>query len=78
MKKGILADYHIHSNYSPDSTATVEEIIDTAYEKGINYIIITDHFELAEEHGNIIEMDRYRKEMEKYSLPVGVELGWDG
>lgn len=78
MKKGILADYHIHSNYSPDSTATVEEIIDTAFERGINYIIITDHFELADEHGNTIEMDTYRKEMEKHSLPVGVELGWDG
>lgn len=78
MRKEILADYHIHSNYSPDSNSTVDDIIETAREKGISYIIITDHFELSDVHANIIEMERYRKEMEKHSLPVGVELGWDG
>ncbi len=78
MKKKILADYHMHSNYSPDSEATIEEILETAHERGIEHIIITDHYELADEHANVIDIETYRKEMEKYSLPVGVELGWDG
>lgn len=78
MRKSILADYHMHSNYSPDSEATIEEILETARERGIEHIIITDHYELADEHNNVIDIETYRKEMEKYSLPVGVELGWDG
>ncbi|MEN3043483.1 MAG: PHP domain-containing protein [Fervidobacterium sp.] len=78
MRRRILADYHIHSNYSPDSEATVEDIIQVAHERGIEHIIITDHYELADEHANVIDVENYRKEMEKYSLLVGVELGWDG
>lgn len=77
MRK-IIADYHIHSNYSPDSNSTIEEILETAREKRIEHIIITDHYELADSHFNVIDIETYRKEMEKYSLPVGVELGWDG
>ena len=76
--KTLIADYHIHSRYSPDSQSEIEDIIETSREKGINHIIITDHYELADEHANVIDVDTYRSEMEKYSLPVGVELGWDG
>ncbi|WP_372589447.1 PHP domain-containing protein [Fervidobacterium pennivorans subsp. shakshaketiis] len=76
--KTLVADYHIHSRYSPDSQSEIEDIIETSREKGINHIIITDHYELADEHANVIDVDTYRSEMEKYSLPVGVELGWDG
>ncbi|UXF01048.1 histidinol phosphate phosphatase [Fervidobacterium riparium] len=73
-----MADYHIHSNYSPDSESEILDIINAAREKKIKHIIITDHYELADEHANTIDIDTYRKEMERYSLPVGVELGWDG
>ncbi|WP_241498735.1 PHP domain-containing protein [Fervidobacterium thailandense] len=78
MRFRIIEDYHIHSNFSPDSNSTVEEIIQVAREKGIGHIIITDHFELADQHANEIDVETYRKVMERYSLPVGVELGWDG
>lgn len=77
-KKTIITDYHIHSRFSPDSESEIEDIIETASEKGIRYIIITDHYELADQHSNTINVDLYRNVMEKYSLPVGVELGWDG
>ncbi|MGQ9856905.1 MAG: PHP domain-containing protein [Fervidobacterium sp.] len=74
----LLADYHIHSKYSPDSESEILDIISTARERKLKHIIITDHYELADEHANTIDIDTYRKEMERYSLPVGVEFGWDG
>ena len=36
-------DLHIHSNYSHDSGAKIEEIVETAIERGIDCIAITDH-----------------------------------
>lgn len=80
MKSNVLiADYHMHSSYSPDSTSEIEDIIEVARQKKINYIIITDHYEISsDQHANEITVDIYRREMEKYSLPVGIELGWDG
>lgn len=78
MRSKIIADYHIHSNFSPDSESTVERIVEVAEERGIGYIIVTDHYELADEHANVFDVEEYRERMEKFSLPVGVELGWDG
>ena len=37
-----MIDMHVHTNYS-DSSGTVEEVIKTAKEKGLNGIAITDH-----------------------------------
>jgi histidinol-phosphatase (PHP family) len=78
VRSSIIADYHLHSNYSPDSESRIEDIIRVSREKNIEHIIITDHYEIADEHENILDVDEYRKKMEKYSLPVGVELGWNG
>jgi hypothetical protein len=39
----ILAEFHCHSNYSPDSLVTLEQIINTCRNKGIGKIAITDH-----------------------------------
>lgn len=41
--KLIQAEFHCHSNYSPDSLVTLEEIIKTCRSKGIGKIAITDH-----------------------------------
>jgi len=38
----LMIDMHVHTNYS-DSNGTIEEIIKTAKEKGLNGIAITDH-----------------------------------
>ncbi|SHH52081.1 histidinol-phosphatase HisJ family protein [Thermosipho atlanticus] len=74
-----MIDYHLHSVFSPDSTAKVEDILKKAKEKGIDHIIITDHFEVVKgEHNFKFDVEEYRRTMEKYCLPVGVELGWDG
>lgn len=40
------ADFHIHSNYS-DSTRTIEEIVQLATEKNLDYFAITDHDTVA-------------------------------
>jgi len=39
----IKVDLHVHSKYSKDSSGSVEEIIDSAIERGLNAIAITDH-----------------------------------
>jgi len=40
-----LVDYHIHSSYSSDSSAKLEDIAHSAISKGLKEIVITDHFE---------------------------------
>ena len=43
MTNMISAEFHCHSNYSPDSLVTLEQIINTCRTKGIGKISITDH-----------------------------------
>ena len=38
-----LADYHTHSNCSPDGTLTVAEMVKAAIDKGLQEICLTDH-----------------------------------
>jgi predicted metal-dependent phosphoesterase TrpH len=42
-----LADLHIHTNYSYDGTATVQEVLRKAKQIGLNVVAITDHDEVA-------------------------------
>lgn len=37
------ADYHVHTNYSDDSTYLMEDVISDAIKKGIDELCITDH-----------------------------------
>ena len=53
------ADLHIHSNFSSDGKSTVEEILETAAEKGLGCIAITDHntfeaYGLVKDNGKVI------------------------
>lgn len=41
----ILADYHIHSEFSGDSEAPMEHVVQTAIKKGIQTMCFTDHFD---------------------------------
>ncbi len=38
-----LADYHTHSNVSPDGSVTVSELAKAAIERGLDEICVTDH-----------------------------------
>lgn len=44
MKK-ILSDLHTHTQYSFDSSATMQQYVDVAIEKGVKIICFTDHIE---------------------------------
>lgn len=47
MTQLIQAEFHCHSNYSPDSLVTLEEIIQTCRARDIGKIAITDHGRMA-------------------------------
>lgn len=42
----ILADYHMHTQYSPDSDSTVTQLIEYAKKQNLLEICTTDHFDL--------------------------------
>ena len=46
-----MYDFHIHSNFSLDSKATMESVVKTALEKNLKTICFTDHvdFEATED-----------------------------
>ncbi|MDA3845225.1 MAG: histidinol-phosphatase HisJ family protein [Vallitaleaceae bacterium] len=45
MINKFIVDYHVHSHFSSDSSASILDIAKVAVEKGISEIAITDHFE---------------------------------
>lgn len=80
------SDYHLHSHFSADSLMTMEELCQTAYNKGLAEIAITDHHDLDYQDPNItflIDKNNYFNEIEKYQakyqadlkIKKGLELG---
>ncbi len=57
----LRADFHIHSDFSPDSVCPVSEIEATALEKGLNLICITDHCDLRNGVTREETLERQRK-----------------
>lgn len=78
-------DYHVHTKYSPDSNADIDQYILKAKDLGLEYILFTDHmdFDSVDPSFNNINYDDYFSHMkdleEKYGLPIklGVEIGYD-
>ncbi|MBT1247081.1 MULTISPECIES: PHP domain-containing protein [unclassified Thermosipho (in: thermotogales)] len=71
-----MIDYHLHSNFSADSTSSIDDILSMA---GNLSIIITDHYEAVDgEESFKFDVEVYKREMRKRNLPIGVEFGWDG
>ena len=83
----ILADFHMHTEFSTDSEASMESQIASAIEKGIKHLCFTDHmdydypvqygggflFDMETYLARINEMkERYKKRIALYR---GVELG---
>ncbi len=87
----ILCDCHCHSNNSFDAENTVAEMCQSAVDKGIKYLAITDHMEVPEislkeksQYGNMMkQIKKSVKEVEKCQqefvtnlvLLKGIELG---
>lgn len=80
MKK---ADYHIHSQFSPDSTLTIDQACKKAIRLGLEELCFTDHLEITEDI--VMDFDHYRQALlgarerfrKQLSIKVGVEVGFD-
>ncbi len=76
------ADYHMHTHYSPDSDASMEDMIRQAIKLGLSEIAFTDHVDY-DGYTPAIDFDAYIKELKqhqkKYALQIqltfGVEIG---
>ncbi len=79
----ILYDYHIHTQYSPDSFATLESVIKSAIDKGLKEICITDHvdnvflteYELPDFSSFLTELENLQKIYKnKLTVKFGAEI----
>ncbi len=86
----IIADYHLHTHNSGDSTAPMEDMILSAIDKGLSEICFTEHMDmdfpllpdLPPDPFNL-DTDAYQKELlyyrekykEKITIKFGVEVG---
>lgn len=83
----IIADYHVHSSFSSDSTAPMESMVEKAISLGMKKICFTDHMDYDYPDGYGVtftfDPDAYFKELdkitEKYNSKIkvlkGIELG---
>lgn len=80
-----LYDYHMHSTNSIDGRNSVMELCESAVDKGLSEIAITDHFEPMSGNENcrqysperyFIEVEKARERFDgKIRVKTGVELG---
>ena len=78
----IISDYHLHSEFSGDSTQNIEEIVKEGIRLGLEEIALTDHLEYDIEGMTdnwILDVDRYAKRVfelrEKYKKDIDVKFG---
>ena len=84
----ILADCHLHTDHSGDSTAKMEEQILAGLERGLEYMCFTDHYDpgfpydaLPDMEAGTFDLDQasYRKEYlemkERYSGRIQLYYG---
>lgn len=79
-------DYHVHTEFSPDSQAEVVKYITKAKELGLDYLLFTDHVDFGGidpdfmEHIDYYKYKEYMKNLEsQYEIPIkiGVEIGYE-
>lgn len=78
--KIMLADYHIHTNYSNDSTYEMEDTIKQAIKLGLDEICITEHVDyMTNDLTHLVNYDEYIKELNclkiKYKDRIAIKLG---
>lgn len=83
----IIADYHVHSDFSGDSQAPMEQMIERAIQLGLKKICFTDHmdYDILNESDTsfVFDPEEYVKKLhqlkEHYhrqiSILIGIELG---
>ncbi len=84
MIPAIPLDYHLHSNFSSDSKSSVRTLCESAVQKGVPEIGLTEHYDLHPKEQPVFyrpeawweEIERVRKRFEgRLILRAGVEIG---
>lgn len=78
-----LADYHIHTNFSIDGEAPMEDMLISAIDKGMNEIAFTDHVDFDTKYYPEPDYESYipvfnalkEKYKDKINVVFGVEVG---
>lgn len=79
-------DFHIHTSFSSDSKASPEIMIESAIEKGLKEICITDHYDFYyPNHDFTMNIPAYQKKIgeltnkycDKIIIHCGIEIGMD-
>lgn len=78
-----LADYHIHTSFSIDSDAPMEDMLISAIDKGMKEIAFTDHVDYDSKYYPEPDYDGYlpvfnklkEKYKDKIKIILGVEIG---
>ncbi|MDF2540281.1 MAG: hypothetical protein K0S76_3302 [Herbinix sp.] len=83
----IIADYHVHSDFSSDSKAPMEDMIEKAIQLGLKKLCFTDHMDLdypqVSNYNFEFDPDNYVKKVEELKsqydkqieIRTGIELG---
>lgn len=69
----MLADYHVHTEFSDDSTAQMEAVIEAAVAAGVEELCFTDHVD----YGIKLDDERYRRMSEAELERAGIFLNVD-
>lgn len=77
-----LIDYHVHTNYSIDSKAPLESVINMAVQKGLKEICITDHvdnpnldyFDMPDYNNFFKELEICREKYKTIKILFGAEI----
>lgn len=78
----LIADYHMHTNFSSDCKTPMESMIQSSIEKGLKEIAITDHFDYDDRYP-VIDYNKYiitfnqlkEKYAENINIVFGIEIG---
>ena len=62
----MLANYHMHTNYSDDSSFELEELIKTAISYNLDEICITDHLDCMTYYPNCFPLSQYSDEIKYF------------
>ncbi len=84
----ILADYHLHTDHSGDSTAAMEAQILAGIDRGLSYMCFTDHYDPEFPYDNVPDVapgtfelnytpyrDEYLRMKEKYEGRIHLRFG---
>lgn len=77
----MLADYHIHTNYSEDSSVKMQEYINVAINNGYSEICFTDHIDYGTPFCFSCDVENYLKDIKylqkKYENVINIKFGME-